>query len=171
MDSQALGNALYGLQSMNSIHSEVRSLVAALAKEIGESSPTLSIQSIGAALYGLQKMSSDSLEVRALLAALSEKIEASNVTLDAQAVGNALFGLQKVRRSTSTVQFFFCPPLIVTSKHCRLLQMNSNNAEVRSLVSALTGKLMKCGDDCSPEQIEIDSKGIGSALYGKQVKT
>jgi len=78
-------------------------LVAALAKEIGESSPSLSIQSIGSALYGLQKMSSDSLEVRALLAALSEKIEASSVTLDAQAVGNALFGLQRMSSNNAEV--------------------------------------------------------------------
>ena len=69
-------------------------------------------------------MTSESLEVRALLAALSEKIEAS-------------------------VELWMHKLLVMLSS---AYKTSSDSAEVRYLVQAITGKLMKCGDECGVEE-------------------
>ena len=56
LSSQNIGNALYGLKSMDSEVSEVRALVRALTAKIQDSREPLDTQAIGNALYGLQHM-------------------------------------------------------------------------------------------------------------------
>ena len=94
LNGQAIGNALYGLQGMDSSHTEVRQLLKALTTKINASRAELNGQEIGNALYGLQGMDSSHQEVRQLLKALNTKINASRAELNGQAIGNALYGLQ-----------------------------------------------------------------------------
>jgi hypothetical protein len=112
-------------------------------------------------------------QVRTLIAALAEKIETSTAGLDAQAIGNGLFGTTSFRillrsvwdrpdpHHTAHYNFkFVCVPLHVCSATTGLQRMKSNSAEVRALVQAISIKLVTL-------EVKMDSKGIGSALYGK----
>jgi hypothetical protein len=76
---QAIGNILYGLQSMNSADAAVCEVLSVLAEKIRRSKDVLSAQAIGNALYGLQGMSSDAPEVRAVLSEMAPKIRQSKL--------------------------------------------------------------------------------------------
>ena len=131
---------------------------------------------IGSALYGLQKLSSDKTEVRSLVAALAEKVETSTtgkVVDDDDVVG---------------IVFLFCYHLYYDFPHnlhhhhyylyhnyyvgldaqaignalFGLQRMKSNSPEVRTLVQAIATKLVLL-------EVQMDSKGIGSALYGMYI--
>jgi hypothetical protein len=54
LDSQAVGNALYGLQGMSSDSGEVRALLSALLPKVQSCKESLNAQAVGNALYGLQ---------------------------------------------------------------------------------------------------------------------
>ena len=77
LDAAGIGQCLYGLQSMNSNHVEVRDLVAALTHHIQQSDSALDAQAVSNTLYGMKMMSSDHVEVRTLLSTLSTKIKDS----------------------------------------------------------------------------------------------
>ena len=55
MTSQAIGDALYGIQGMSSNVDEVLQLVGELAKKIATTGAVLTPRDIGRALFGLQK--------------------------------------------------------------------------------------------------------------------
>ena len=93
-NAQEVGNALYGMQSMNSDHAEVRSMISALAGKVNSCKESLSAQNIGNALYGMKNMSSDHAEVRSMISALSGKVNSCKESLGAQEVANALYGMQ-----------------------------------------------------------------------------
>ena len=59
LSAQAVGNALYGMQSMSSDHAEVRSMISALSGKVHSCKESLDAQAVGNALYGMQSMSSD----------------------------------------------------------------------------------------------------------------
>ena len=59
LDAQAVGNAMYGLQSMSSDVDEVRGVLRELTPKIKECRETLSAQAVGNAMYGLQSVSID----------------------------------------------------------------------------------------------------------------
>ena len=71
---QAIGNILYGLQSMKSADAAVCTVLSVLANKMRQSKDNLSAQNIGNALYGLRRMSSDVPEVRAVLSEMAPKI-------------------------------------------------------------------------------------------------
>ena len=52
LDSQGVGNALFGLQGMSSDVPEVRELVAVLVRKVNESTAELNAQNVGNALFG-----------------------------------------------------------------------------------------------------------------------
>ena len=54
LDSQGVGNALFGLQGMSSDVPEVRQLVGVLVRKVDELTAELDAQGVGNALYGLQ---------------------------------------------------------------------------------------------------------------------
>jgi hypothetical protein len=68
---QAIGNALYGLQSMSSDKGEVREIILALILKIVRCNQELTGQNVGNMLYGLQSMSSDQEEVEMRCMALN----------------------------------------------------------------------------------------------------
>jgi hypothetical protein len=73
LDAQAVGNGLYGLQSMYSTRGEVRQFLTAMLSKLKR--PTdrrLNAQEISNALWGLQGMNSDHLEVRRILQGVVE---------------------------------------------------------------------------------------------------
>ena len=55
-DAQAVGNALYGLQSMSNEHAEVRSMLSVLEEKVRSCREPLDAQAVGNALYGLQNV-------------------------------------------------------------------------------------------------------------------
>lgn len=57
------------------------------------------------------------------------------------------------------IVFVYCKESIVYCIYIGLQRMKSDSAEVRSLVQAIAMKLVLL-------EVEMDSKGIGSALYG-----
>jgi very-short-patch-repair endonuclease len=153
-DAQAVGNALYGLQSMSSDAEEVRYVLGALAPKIKECRGQLSSQEVGNALYGLQNMSSDAQEVRYVLGALAPKIEKSRGQLSSQEVGNALYGLQNMNsdvREVVDVLVAITPKIEGPGQN--LLAQHIGNAlyglqgmddrleQVRALFGALEGQL------------------------------
>ena len=95
LSSQAVGNALYGLQCMGD-STEVRELLAALTPKVQQCSEELSPQAVGNALYGLQRMG-DSSEVRQLVAALTTK------SMRAPASGSEVAPGMSTSTSTSTL--------------------------------------------------------------------
>ena len=80
---QAIGNILYGLQSMKSDDAAVCTVLSVLANKMRQSKDNLSAQNIGNALYGLRRMSSDVPEVRAVLSEMAPKIGHSKEVLSA----------------------------------------------------------------------------------------
>jgi uncharacterized protein YukE len=94
MDPKAIGNGIYGLQSLSSDVPQVRALLGVLAERIRESKCRLGGQGIADALFGLSNMRTDCSELRALLSALADKIDSKSGKLDAQEISNALYGLQ-----------------------------------------------------------------------------
>jgi hypothetical protein len=106
LSAQAVGNALYGLQGMNSEYSEVLDILSALIPKVKSCSEALTAQAVGNALYGLQGMNSEHSEVRELLSALVPKVKSCSEALDAQAVGNALYGLQGVKLEKESLNVF-----------------------------------------------------------------
>eukprot|EP01031_Cornospumella_fuschlensis_P027755 gene27755-33523_t len=134
LDTQAISNALYGLQSLSSDYPEVLSLLSSLSAKISESPSSLCPpQAMGAALYGLQRMASDSVYVREVVSALAEKVMSMDCGVDAQSVSNALFGLQRMR---------------------------SNSVEVRNLVSALAKQISGMQDTMSGKDIATALYGL-----------
>ena len=93
MDTQEVGNALYGLQRMGDSE-QTRELLAALTPKVRDCREALRAQEVGNALYGLQRMG-DSEQTRGLVAALTPKVRECREALGAQHVGNALYGLQR----------------------------------------------------------------------------
>ena len=59
LSAQALGNALYGMQSMSSDYAEVRSMLSALSGKVHSCKESLDAQAVGNALYGMQSISCD----------------------------------------------------------------------------------------------------------------
>ena len=104
LNSQAIGNTLYGLKNMSSRSEAVKAVLSALATKIEKSTCELNNRNIGNALYGLQNMDSSAKEVKAVLSALATKIEESDCELDGQDIGNALYGLQNMDSSTKEVK-------------------------------------------------------------------
>ena len=105
LDSQEIGNALFGLQGMSSEMYEVRVIVAKLAEKIKRSKATLRSQHIGRSLVGLQRFSAESVEVRYLVKQLTQRIKESDRTkMTAPALSDALFGLQGMRSDIPEVQ-------------------------------------------------------------------
>ena len=72
LNGQGVGNALYGLQSLDD-SKDVRELVAILASKVQNCRGKLNSQSVGNALYGLQGLT-DSEEARQMVAALAPKV-------------------------------------------------------------------------------------------------
>merc|ERR1712193_254448 len=86
LDSQAVGNALYGLQRLGDSE-EVRKLIVALTPKIQQCREELNSQHVGNALYGLQRLG-NSEEVRELVAVLTPKVQQCREELRTH--GNAL---------------------------------------------------------------------------------
>ena len=74
LGAQAIGNAVYGLQTLDGAQKSTRDLVAALAVKVGASSATLDAQAIGNAGYGLQNLDGSQKSTRDLVAALASRI-------------------------------------------------------------------------------------------------
>lgn len=105
LESQEIGNALYGLQSLSSEYSEVKVIVAKLAEKLKRSRAYLRPQHISRAFLGLQQLTADSLEVRSLLTQLAKRVAESDRTpLTASSIADALFGLQGMTSDVPEVQ-------------------------------------------------------------------
>jgi hypothetical protein len=174
LDDQAIGNALYGLQQMNSGHDTVRKILAQLCRKLEESTIPFSAQAIGNSLYGLQAMTSNHYVVRRLLVALSRKIAKCPGRLSAQHVGNALYGLQNMSSRHKEV----CLLLSVLSRKIRessdlllpqnignalygLQNMSSDHEAVRIILNVLCNKIRE-------SRPLLSSQHIGNGLYGLQ---
>jgi very-short-patch-repair endonuclease len=107
LSAQAVGNALYGLQSMSSDVQEVRDVLAVLVPKIEGCREELSAQAVGNALYGLQSMSSDAQEVVDVLVAMTPKIEGCDQSFLPQQIGNAFYGLQGIDDRVERVHALF----------------------------------------------------------------
>lgn len=174
LDAQAIGNALFGLQNMESKYPEVRSLVFAIAKKLVSLDVPMDSKGIGSALYGLNKMTSEEPQVRSLLAALATSIDQSKCVLTGEGVADALYGLSGMT--------YDCPELRSLLKALSnridgqrgkldaqeignalygLSGMSSDMPEVRLIVSKLTGKLTR-------SKAILRSQHIGRALLGFQ---
>eukprot|EP00435_Cladocopium_sp_Y103_P018465 s3254_g4.t1 len=77
LDGQAIGNALYGLQSMKSDVLEVRELLEVLARKVTAFDGKLTEQEASNALYGLQFMDPQLDPVKDILAVLSSQVSSS----------------------------------------------------------------------------------------------
>ncbi|STX29205.1 Response regulator consisting of a CheY-like receiver domain and a Fis-type HTH domain [Legionella beliardensis] len=174
LDAQAIGNALYGLQSMDAKNEAVQAVLCALADKITASSASLNAQEIGNALYGLQNMDARSEAVQAVLRALADKITASSAMLSAQAIGNALYGLQNMGARSEAVQAVLRALADkITTSSARLdaqaignalygLQnMDARSEAVQMVLQALAAKI-------TTSSASLDAQAIGNALYGLQ---
>lgn len=94
LTAQGVGNALYGMQGMDSCFPEVKELLCHVCVLLGKGRESLTSQEISTACYGLQKMDSDSPEVLALLKSLATRIGISELSADdivsAQSFGKIL---------------------------------------------------------------------------------
>ncbi len=75
---------------MSSGEAEVREVLKALSRKIGESQAMLSGQDIGKSLIGILRLSSGAPGIRGVLQDLSRKIGDSQEMLNAQDIGHAL---------------------------------------------------------------------------------
>ena len=112
LDAQAIGNCLYGLQSMHD-SLEVNTFLNVLQRKISECDCHLSAQHIGNALYGLQNQ----YNISAVLNSLGPFVEKCNAKFSAQEISNALYGLKSVSSSESAVQTIL-RALAVKLEHC-----------------------------------------------------
>ncbi len=103
LNSQEVGNMLYGLQDMKSDCPEVKALLRELPRLVKTCTEPLTAQAVGNMLYGLQDMKSDCPEVRVLLRELLRLVKTCT-KLDAQAVGNMLYGLQDMKSDCPEVR-------------------------------------------------------------------
>jgi spore coat protein CotF len=172
LDAQAIGNALYGLQSCSSGVAEVRVVLKALAPKIASCNEALSAQAVGNALYGLMSCSSDTPEVRQVLQALAPKIASCNEALSGQAVGNALYGLQSCSSDAPEVRQVLqaLAPKIASCNEALsgqavgnalygLMSCSSDAPEVRQVLHALAPKIASCAEP-------LKAQNVGNALYG-----
>jgi hypothetical protein len=139
MDSQAIGNALYGIQSMSSDAPEVRALLIALTAKVKDTKEVLSPQHISNSLYGLQFMGSEHPEVRGLLRVLTVKMRECSERFTPHAIGNVLYGLQS---------------------------MSSEVVAVEALLTALTAKMRDIAEPFSAQSISAALYGLGGLTSG-----
>jgi hypothetical protein len=187
LDSQAVGNALYGMQSMSSEHKPVRELLAAIYSNITQqkNSPPLCMkaQEISNAIYGMQKMDATDSEVQDVLMLLHQQLVDCKESVSGLAVGNIIFGLQsktcdhKVIRDilhtvSGRVQQLSEPLSIVSfgsalyGLHC----MSSDVTEVREVLASLCDHLTPdiTSNSYGREVAGSHTRSIVNALYGMQ---
>ena len=174
-DSQAVGNALYGLQNLTCDRLEVLQLLSVLIPLVKSCKEKLSGQQVGNALYGLKNMSSDHPEVLQLLSVLILLVNSCEGNLlSGQGVGNALYGLQNMSSDHPEVlqMLSALAPLV---KSCEeklsgqevgnalygLKNMSSDHPEVLQLLSVLILLVKSCDG-------RLSGQNIGNALYGLQ---
>jgi hypothetical protein len=171
LSAQAVGNALYGLQSLGDSEA-VRRLAGALAPKVRACRDKLTGKNVGNALYGLRSLG-DSAEIRMLVAALTPKVKACG-ELRAGEIGMAMYGLQsmgdcaEVRELVATLTPLVqqCrEPLSARNLGSALigLQTLGDSAEVRGMLAALTPKVEACRE-------QFESQAVVGSLYCLQGK-
>ena len=75
LDEQAIGNALYGLQGMNSDSADVKLLLRAFSAQVERCTEPLIAEEVANALYRLHWMNIDDEDVKSLHNALSAQVE------------------------------------------------------------------------------------------------
>jgi hypothetical protein len=135
LNAQEIGNALYGLQNMNSDCPEVRKLLLSITKKMGDFSVILNAQAVGSALIGLKGMNSDHKEVSKMLFVFNKHLRNCDI-LDEKAVAS-LVGLQR---------------------------MNSGSQEVRDLLTVFAGKLERCQGRLNKDEITNVLYGLQNSI-------
>jgi hypothetical protein len=171
--AQEVGNAMYGLQNMNSDYIEVRDLVKGLSSLILTCKEPLLPQGVSNATYGLQNLSSEHIEVRELIQSFTILVEFCREPFNAQAVANALFGLKCLDSKYNEVRDLvkglsnlvkYCvetlKPQEVTNAIYGLQNMNSDYIEIRDLVSSLSGVVSSCKEILTIQEVSNTKIGM-----------
>lgn len=172
LDSQAIGNGLYGLRRMTSNVPEVLTLLATVAPAIEASTAPLSPQELSNAFFGMQGMDSDYAEVEAIVAALLTKLSACSGPFTTQGLTCSLCGLQSMSTNSSTVRlvlrllepkFRQCTESFsaheLSSCLFGLQGMDALVPEVQAILSQLESKLSQSID-------QFQAQDIGRSLVG-----
>lgn len=159
--TRSICNALYGLQCMDSEHSEVRRVLAMLSARLDLCPPSsLTAQHFGNAMYGMQLMTcrrdegegQSEAEFEGLLRVLCDKARTHpDVFMDVRAIGNSFYGLISAMKYPSEAR----AQKLLTSVVGFLLQA-ADGVVRRSVVSSTTAQK---NFDCSNTSTD-DSKDI-----------
>ena len=130
MESQQIGDCLYGLQDMTDKSTAVRNVLFALNIELRKCTSIFTPKSICDSLYGLQNMKASSGEVLSVLSILSEKIRIIPKALQFTVidVSNALYGLQGLYGEGNKMEFMAV--LGVLCKRAQLIKEHSDNGGI-----------------------------------------
>jgi hypothetical protein len=180
-----VGNAMLGLQMMNSEPAVIRKIVNSLSLLLKQSSHSLDARTICNILVGMRNMSAEHAEVRHFVQRVAEKIDTSLTSdaFDSIAVGNSINGLGRMQCKHPQVKNLV-KKLSAKVAQCQepiehrhlamalngMRNMSSSSEEVRELIGVMTHKLsaakegMKMNDlakmftclgKCSTEHTEV----------------
>lgn len=174
LSAQGLALALYSLQSCDSSHESVLSLLRPLTVALQNCSETINPKQMSMCLFGLQNMSSVYPEVRALLHALLPHAKACSGELTPQGVAMCLTGFtymssehEVVRALVSTLinkidpidPFSFRPQELAMALS-GIQSLNSKHSEVQQLLDLLVRGAINCTEPLTPQGIAMCIQGF-----------
>jgi hypothetical protein len=163
LDGQAIGNAVYGIQSIGDA-AEVQQLLEALAFHLDRVRDPLTAQQVVNALYGLQSQCGSTPGVRRFCASMAVQMKRCVDDLRPQFIADVLFGLRRLGDSSEVqsvlselaVKAHQCSEVFVAqaieNSPCGL-QSLGKSSEMRHMLAVLRSKVGQCWKDLNPQEV------------------
>jgi hypothetical protein len=175
LDGQAIGNAVYGIQSIGDA-AEVQQLLEALVFHLDRVRNPLTAQEVRNALYGLKSQFGSTLGVRRFCSSMAVQMKRCVDEFRPQDIANALVGLRWLGDSKEVQSVL--SELVVKACECSEpfdahaigdslygLQSPGKSSEMRHMLAVLRSKVDQCWKDLNPQEIGHAADGLQTAQY------